>query len=1237
MHKLLSLVLSVSILISSVAPVLADPSWERGARAASRFSKVNRPFARISSGATTRILSKIYRSKSPLQLQILTGHTKGIAADILKRPAAQRVALMRNEFVMLSLEEPKAVSAGQRLEAVSHYQKQLKDTHLILQGSQKADISTSATQYSAQVTRAVENVRAVLADASALGIVGTREQAPILLDFYKQAQGTVFADTATLITARGLLRMQAYDELGNLLAENAQNPVLVGVAEYIGMHHLPVDVPAGLQGLQTPAVDASMASLLETDFYPNRLHADASLQATEQWMNIGQPQIRQLSQDPAALAAQIARGVPLARTSTTTTQAQSAGMQTARTTSTTQEVITSQQVPPVTSSMHRAEQSVGQQNSARTTSTQATQSAARVPSNTSRSGILYSGLPIMSMTNGVTRLGKWIRNRFKKKARKEAPYEEPGLHENTTQPIYEEGSVPEIMRDGEDVSVVNNDIKVMVGMEGFKLTVENADGAENILHNVDLTISPKLKHFSPQYNRLALGPNGVFELRNLTREAKRPDHFYFVLSSNNGEFGILVDGAGKLGMSRPLRVKIQRNSSPRTAVTLPVYKVIEGGKLEKTQVIADVDLALLGVKKVGQAEGGQIIVHENTLYFRNAQGDVLNVLENAFIRLPKEESQYWTKILAMHPETPFSIGVFSTQNKMPPLTYLVPVLQIGLGKTLGPVLKEYSNWSETASTYTMMGINNGLTAAMIAVNPFLERFGEAKVYRLGVGALALSALGAIASGLYGHIQGVFSGPQLAAFLASSTLMALGVSVTRYLQGLLILANRGIIREGKSFVSATTGKKVDVTFNTKHLWKRTKEVFTKKSEKSLRDVLNLQRAAMYKNLGTMAFLSFPWLANLTGKLLFNVDLGLDFSASYVPYSLFSLYTLYKVYKTPFKNSFPLDITTLRNNLKDLQSKELLQVAKLGIQDISPKHSEVKRIATAVKESIGALVPVESRKTKKAPKGLTLRYEKEFLEELEQFLIKGGRSAEEAQALRQVFQKTFDELGHRNINLKDVALKVGLPPALTAMTLATIGELGFSNNFAFAMRELVGSATAATGIVGLLLYGFMFSWRVFGNFLSQRMSGGSMYAISSATAILGPLAMSIAHSNMPALMTGAVISCFGISNFFAQMYDYIIKLHPDYKREVALLINLTMPLAAVSAPLLRLAGHVPGLDMALVSAAMAGSVILTPKMLADSSIIQVLGHSWKNAKTRVTRLFQRKGNGGDEPPLIENPAQ
>lgn len=1253
MNKLLSIVLSVSILFSSVAPSFG------GVRFGRKHKGVN------ANTVTREVIKKSSHPRSIIRQRILTGKTNGLAKQILSTsPSAERAVLMRNEFLALSF-IPDAVNPAQRSTAASVFVDQLKGAGFSVKIPQiQLERSLLAP------TQAIQQARYALSDASALGLLGTREQAPALLDFYKQSQGTVFADTATLITARGLLRMQAYEELGALLAENAENPVLSGMAEYIKVHELPVEVPAALQRLTARPVGPAWISFLEADFPLNRLHADASLQATERWMALNSEEIVASWPERIALVSEEERLPAAVQATTGTTIATGAGAQA-------EHAISAAQTS-AEGSLYATEHSSPASGKAPLADASNTDKPFLQASPSPRSGILYGGVPFFAITDGMSNLFKRIRNRFGKKSGEKVPYEEPGLHDNTSQPIYEEGNVPEIMRDGEDVSVIDNQIEVMVGVEGFKLSITKEDGAEHVLRNVNLTVDGALKNFDPTYNRLVLDANHVFELRNTTLGAKRPDHFYFVLQLGNGELPLLLEGADKLGLSRPLTIKIQRTTSPMRTVTLPIYKWVENGeKAVETKVVAQVDLKLLPVKKA-EAEAGALVVDGDAIYFRKQSGE-MTLLEDAFVRLPKKESEYWTKILAMYDQTEFSIGVFSTRDKMPPLIYMVPSLQIGLGKTISPILKEYTNLSETAASYVMMGINNGLPALMAFVNPFLDRFGEATVYRLGVISMHLAGVVALLSGLSGHLGPVMSIPQFGGFITSSVLMAFGVSVSRYIQGLLILANRGIVREGSSFKNFKTGEEVQVTYNAKHLVKRAKEIITKKGAgKLLRDLMNLQWATIFKNVGTATFLVYPALANWIGKAFFGVELGLDFSASYVPYTLFSLYTLRKVYKTRFKDSFPLDITSLRNNLKDMQSKALRKVGEIDLKDpskiqireeasnagqphfVAPMpggftqapiikstgvkknapslHTDVLKIAEPINGAISRLVPVEARKTKEAPRSLTRKYEVEFGDAIEEYLIKEGRTPEEAKEIRQAFRAAFDALNQRDVNVLSIALLPGLPASLTAMALATMGELAFSNNFAFIMRELVGNVTSASAVVGGLLYGSMIVWRVLGNFLLKRgLSGGSMYALSSTAAVLGAAMMAMFPSSIPLVMTGASISCFGISNFFGQMYNYIIKLHPEYKRQVALLINLTMPLAALGAPLFRLAGHIPGLDMALVSAVMAGSVILTPKMLADSSLVRVLENYWRNTKHRIKNFTQRRNDGGDEPPLIENPAQ
>ncbi len=1180
MKKLLSLVLGVSIVCSSITPAMGQI---RAGRSLANLKGLSATGTRVSassfSAALNRgVLAQRIFANSTLQSRIATGQIEGLSHYILTSPAAQREALLRTDFVALSL-LPQAVTDAQRAQAITFYNTQLTAQVSALQAVQMSlpeFLTYAATHPTARNVQAVQNV---LADASALALLAPREQAATLVAFYQSAKNTAFADTAALIAARGCLRMGAYEELAQLFTQVENPQILAGTAAYVLENHLPVEIPAQFNFTQ-PAANDSLAAFLGQTFLPHELHADGSLAATREWLSLQQIAWPSAvtAHTPAATAVSLAGTTPL--------------------------------VLSVPTHLTQASQ------------TQPA-SAVAAPRSTASGGIVYSGIPVFAIADAGKRAAQWLRRQFKKDAHSPAPYEEPGLHDRHIRPVYAEVEIPAQAQIGGDLGGADNDMgSVPVGVDGFKLTVEGEDKVEHILHNVDLTVSSSLKNFSPEYNRLALDTNHYFELRNQTVPAKRPDHFYFALSIQNGEFAKLIEGAQTLQLARPLRIKIQKTGAPKAAITLQVV----GPSLEETALVAEVDAALLS--GINNPQNGRIWYNGSSLYFQ-AQDGTVTELADAFIRLPKAESKYWTQIFEMYPDTQFNLRVLSTMDKMVPVTYLVPGEQIGLGKTLAPALHDMSTLGKDDASNIMLGINNVLPALMGLVHPLLKQYGEAAVFRVGAAMFSAGGLIALASGLYGHIGGLMTNWQLAGFLTSSVLIALGTNITRFVQNLLISANRGIVPQVNSFQKqAETVQEKPVVYNAKHLAKRAWEVATKKSTKSLRDVVYYQRGAMFKNLGTMLFLSFPWLANLAGKAV-GVELGLDFSASYVPYTLYSLYTLRKVYKTRYKDAFPMNQTVLNNNLQDLQNNMAVEISKVAPADLTAQHPVLVNAAKQLKGAIDALVSVEARKQKTGINGLTLKHEAEVGEELENLLLLAGRTRNEAQAAHHYLQQAFDVLGRRDVKWYKVAAMKGLPPALAAMTLATFGELGLSNGLAFAMRELVGEGTAATGIVGILLYGCMFGWRIVGNVLSQRMSGGSMYALSSAASIAGPALMALAmqSGNMGLLVGGAITACFGISNFFSQMYEYMIGLYPKYKREIALLINYTMPLAALPVGALKSGAleAIPGLDMALCGVALAGSVALTPGMLANSSMVQAVKYWGKNLKDKIRHLIKHNQPG------------
>ena len=136
---------------------------------------------------------------------------------------------------------------------------------------------------------------------------------------------------------------------------------------------------------------------------------------------------------------------------------------------------------------------------------------------------------------------------------------------------------------------------------------------------------------------------------------------------------------------------------------------------------------------------------------------------------------------------------------------------------------------------------------------------------------------------------------------------------------------------------------------------------------------------------------------------------------------------------------------------------------------------------------------------------------------------------------------------------------------------------------------------------------------------------MYALSSTFSLAGTALMAAtAGHSAPALITGAIIASFGVGNFFSQMYEYMVGLYPKHRREIALLINYTMPVAAVmSFPMRWLVGATgfSGMDLVVSEMAVLSSILLTPGMLANSSLVKVGKNLWTKAVNNVKNIWRK----------------
>ncbi len=289
MQKLLAVVLGFSIIWSSVTPALGQAA--AAGRSMRTLPRVGRNINRVSTAHLTNTVGRqvAFRTaftNSLIQQRVLAGNVVGHADFILQSSSAR---LMHHDFVALNF-VPGAVSPVQRTEALSFYKHNLQTNPQALHTSYTnltQFLHTAKTNPGDVSVQAVENT---LADAAAMALLGTREQAPVLMDFYTHAQGTIFEDTAAIITARGLLRMQAYDELGRLLSQHANQAVLSGVTSYIQEEHLPVEIPAGFpEKTAALPVNAELSGFLQNSFPLGDLSADSSLEATRFWMSLQQP------------------------------------------------------------------------------------------------------------------------------------------------------------------------------------------------------------------------------------------------------------------------------------------------------------------------------------------------------------------------------------------------------------------------------------------------------------------------------------------------------------------------------------------------------------------------------------------------------------------------------------------------------------------------------------------------------------------------------------------------------------------------------------------------------------------------------------------------------------------------------------------------------------------------------------------------------------------------------------
>lgn len=1246
MRAWLSVLLSFCILVNSTVPAFAGPISPRSARqaivAAEKAGQASPAIARTineitksaSVGAvqTNHILTQAEGLSTQLQSATISQQLSGLngtsaSRATLRRPSLnlqqtpvsalkaspKQAAKLRNEVVSLGLAGE--VPAPQLDEAVQFYRTDLPKNTPSLQAVR----GQSVQEVISQSTPQTQEVRAALSDAAALGLLGNASDAEALTQFHEAAAGGPFEYVATLITARSLLRIGAYEPFNAWAAPlEKRGQFWEDLAAYAKKENLPVRIEVQPGGLKV-TLPEEMGAWLREGSDVNALNVDGSRAFTEQWMALGKEAA------PAAVAAAPRSALTVAQVPAEAEPVmQAAAEEIAPVAEETvapvlqnalQEIrLTPEQLLEVkqpilpeasASSSSHAAPSVITFSSNSSVSASAPVAAADAPA-----GKKSSLVPVKQRSRMAARLAS--------KRQQAAHLSDAG------------SSVREWFR------------KSVGSLTHFYQTqafVKGANGTEIPLP-VHLSIDKSVlgKAVRKGYNRVAFEPfmgSQIVQAVHPNGSTQNFKNFHIRLPANQA--GPLLRLAKQyMPDGGVLKIKIEKrpNINEDKAI-LPIYDM--EGNLFPVEVEAP--------RKIYDPSTRIVLMEDDTLGILKEVEQKPSHLSGYYVRLPKNQLTHFIA-LVQHSEQPFDLALLPTSNRARLVIRDASLSNASFGKTFGPVVNGTLNVSVASATGLMFVVNYVFPGFASLLTPMLKKYGEKKLLTVSMIMSTASGLLAAASGFYGFVEHMTLSPVQKVLFVGALFLGSGAGILKQIvSNMLIRANRGevvmenIKRNEQAVAAATEAVTAAVEPQGWALLKsRAKEFFVGKNNAYLRDVILYNLSFVYKNIGTLAFLAAPYAINYSIELLTGVNLGLDFSISFPLYAAYCGVTTWRIARSKLRDAY--SVSTFTQSQQQLQRSIERVNSQLTVAQQQGEISSgmINELAGLLKGSLDdvALATVKLEPAKKQSAEYQL-LRQQSLANLQQSLENSGLQAQQAGLL---VSRIHDSLHlQENIfgNLWHTMKMPGVAALITGMAFATTHEIVISSSFSATMRQLIDQGEWANFLVALSLYVPLIVGRLGGNVISRRLSPGSMYLFSSALSAFGTAVMATAGLSVAQTIAGAAVASLGTGNFFTQMYDFIMRKYPQHNRELSSVITLSL---AVSGLLAIPAGFLAGLggytpDLLYAGAMLLGSLVLTPAMMADSSFVKVFKYEWTQLKNFFQRIFRR---GPTKPPAagLENAA-
>ena len=803
--------------------------------------------------------------------------------------------------------------------------------------------------------------------------------------------------------------------------------------------------------------------------------------------------------------------------------------------------------------------------------------------------------------------------------------------------------------DAREVSGVDDPRIVDFAENGFLLTLDEG-GREKILP-VNLTVSNRFlnrsirsfftNHSRTPYNRVTIKSEPllkkgkyVLEMRNQTRKPDSMDHFYLQLQ--NSDVGLLAEMLKREGVEN---FYLKLEESPNKKYKALDFEVFKEGTTEKLPFTVSVPL-----KNV--VPGAQLVLMQSGELGWILPGQTKAVPETKlYVRIPKNQLTHLVETLQVQPanSAKLNISLRSTQNGAKFISTWISASNLSLGKTFGAPASSALEISQASARNMMMGINYVLPGLASLLTPILKKYGERKVMTFSVMLSFLSGVLATAGGFYGMIDGVTLGPvQKALFVTALLSMSVSSILKQVTTNLLIRANGGEVEYKKIEETELPQEVKDESPSTlvkRRLSEVAKETFWpifakekyaqwlkehgRKDQEQLSHLIRYNLGFIFKNVGTLAFLALPYGLNVVGGWL-GQNWNLDFSASFPIYAAYSGVMTWRMLRAKLRDAYSAKNVTQSQHaigqaVEELQT-ELIR-PRLDLEEVDVK-------TRALYDALDSYVLAQQKV------GSKLKHKELYAQATQEavaLLREGLTQKLSPKRVNQLVEKIETDLNKLDNRLKNMWAMVGVEgvlPLTMGMTAATVHEFVVSSSFADTMNDVIPAGDLANFLVALTLYVPMIAGRIGGNWMSKKLSKGSMYLFCSTLSAIGTAMIGLSGGHVRTMIIGAALASVGMGNFYTQMYNYITEKHKKYNREISALLSLTMAFgglgAMVSPTSLGLTGN-PAWDMAFAGGLLVLSCLLTKPMFASSSLVKAMKDS------KLGRLISAKKQRDMNSPL------